>query len=206
MDKQSRNWLITGLILIVVLFIIIVVDAGKKRALRQAAAELEPVSVVDVVKSPLLAQEETGEAAAGSKPETAEKKEKADTEASAEAAEAGGVPAVFQMNEPAYEHTRPIVAFTHQKHIDEYNIGCGKCHHDENVEPLTDITMEDDVNRCIDCHDQPGRAPKDTPAGEEIYFHAEALHENCITCHRTYNKENDTKAAPASCSKCHKKS
>ncbi len=205
MDKQSRNWLITGLILIVVLFIIIVVDAGKKRALHQAAAELEPVSVVDVVKSPLLAREETG-AAAESKPETAEKKEKADTEASAKAPDADGVPAVFQMNETAYEHTRPIVAFTHQKHIDEYNIGCGKCHHDENVEPLTDITMEDDVNRCIDCHDQPGRASKDTPAGEEIYFHAEALHENCITCHRTYNKENDTKAAPASCNKCHKKS
>ena len=36
-------------------------------------------------------------------------------------------------------------------------------------------------------------------------YHAEALHENCISCHKDYNKKNKTKAAPQSCTKCHPK-
>ena len=38
---------------------------------------------------------------------------------------------------------------------------------------------------------------------EKLAYHANALHENCISCHKAYNKENKTKAAPSSCTKCH---
>jgi len=35
--------------------------------------------------------------------------------------------------------------------------------------------------------------------------HAEALHLNCISCHKKANKASGTKAAPTSCAKCHPK-
>ena len=39
----------------------------------------------------------------------------------------------------------------------------------------------------------------------EVELVAEAIHANCISCHKDYNKKNKTKAAPQSCTKCHPK-
>jgi len=38
-----------------------------------------------------------------------------------------------------------------------------------------------------------------------LEYQAEAMHENCISCHKAYDKKNKTKAAPTSCTKCHPK-
>jgi hypothetical protein len=133
---------------------------------------------------------------------------------------------VFPM-EADYPHTKPIVMFTHEAHIDDYMEknpdlfadGCGACHHDDSGTPITDLTMDDDVNACFDCHDKPGRPDKDVKkqwlkekltreekTSRELEYHAEALHANCIGCHRAFKKKTKSKAAPTSCSKCHKRS
>jgi hypothetical protein len=118
---------------------------------------------------------------------------------------------VIKMENKAYsEHKKGIVEFTHKKHVEEYKATCGECHHNDKGEPLKDLKMGDNVQNCIECHKKPSEKPKGKDAPklsrkEELEYHAEALHENCKGCHSEYNKKNDTKAAPTSCSKCHPK-
>lgn len=125
----------------------------------------------------------------------------------------------IQMKNKAYsEHTKGIATFTHKKHHEEYKIGCGECHHDADGKPLNDLKMGDDVQNCIECHKTTGQMPGDLKkemrekkaskaemAAKEMEYHAEAIHENCIGCHKDYNKKKATKAAPQTCIKCHPK-
>ena len=125
----------------------------------------------------------------------------------------------IMMDNKAYtEHTKGIVTFSHKKHHEEYKVGCGECHHDANGKPLNDLKAGDDVKGCIECHKNPGQMPgslkkemKEAKASKKevdakkMEYHAEAIHANCIDCHKEYNKKNKTKAAPQSCSKCHPK-
>ncbi|MCB2146799.1 MAG: cytochrome c family protein [Deltaproteobacteria bacterium] len=126
---------------------------------------------------------------------------------------------VIKMDHKAYsEHTKGIVEFSHKKHHEEYKIGCGDCHHDDKGKPLNDLKAGDDVKGCIECHKIPGQMPgdlkkelkaqkasKEEIAAKEMEYHAEAIHENCIGCHKEYNKKNKTKAAPQTCTNCHPK-
>mgnify|MGYP003702646577 FL=1 len=122
---------------------------------------------------------------------------------------------VIQMDNKAYsEHTKSISTFSHKKHNEEYKIGCGECHHDAKGKPLNDLKLGDDVQGCIECHKIPGdlkkemkanKASKKEIAAKEMEYHAEAIHENCISCHKKFNKKNKTKAAPQTCTKCHPK-
>ena len=125
---------------------------------------------------------------------------------------------VIELNEPSYEHTKGIVEFSHKKHSEEYakkapdlyKDGCGVCHHDDKGKPLTNLKKGDDVKPCIDCHKKPGEKPKGKDAPkldkkQELEYHAEAYHENCRGCHKAYDKEFKTKAAPTTCTKCHPK-
>jgi len=112
---------------------------------------------------------------------------------------------IIMMENPAYaSHSKGIVQFTHKAHIEDYQLACGKCHHDSKGKPLT-LKMGDPVQNCIACHSKPSRKGKGVKGKEVLEYHAEALHENCIGCHKEYNKENGTKAAPAGCGKCHPK-
>ncbi len=140
--------------------------------------------------------------------EAAEEKPQA-SEAHVEAA--SNFPDLIAMNDPGYKkHKKGIVQFTHKKHAVDYKAGCGDCHHDDSGQPL-ELKMGDDVESCIDCHSEASKAPKPkdkkTPLTKEekLEYHAEALHMNCIACHKAYNKEHKTKAAPTSCGKCHPK-
>lgn len=121
-----------------------------------------------------------------------------------------GMPAVIAMDNSIYEtHTKGIVQFSHQKHLADYGIGCGECHHDDDGTPLADMQLGDDAVGCAECHSEPGTAPKSKDKklsdSERREYHAEALHDSCIPCHRDHNKKNNTKDAPASCAKCHPK-
>jgi len=117
-----------------------------------------------------------------------------------------------------YPHTKGIVTFTHKKHNEEYGAGCGECHHDANNTPLTDLKMGDDVQKCIECHKKPGEVPKELKKewkDKKVKkkekdklsreYHAEAMHDNCRTCHKQHNKKTKTKDAPTTCAKCHPK-
>ncbi|MGD8251713.1 MAG: cytochrome c3 family protein [Desulfobacterales bacterium] len=130
-------------------------------------------------------------------------------------ASSGEVADVITMENPAYEHTKGIVEFSHKKHSTEYGATCGECHHDENGQPL-ELKEGDPVQSCIECHKKPGQMGKDEKKAikglskeeqdkKELEYHAEAIHMNCTGCHKTYNKENKTKAAPTTCTKCHPK-
>lgn len=154
---------------------------------------------------------EEEEAAEEEKP-APEKAEKEAAPAPAKAEGSGEVADIIPLDNPAYEkHTKAIVQFTHKKHFDEYKISCGDCHHDDSAEPLADLKPGDPVQGCIECHSKPGKAPKPEKGAaklsksEELEYHTEALHENCISCHKEHNKKNKTKAAPATCGKCHQK-
>lgn len=108
-----------------------------------------------------------------------------------------------------YKHKKGIAEFTHKKHVDDYKITCGECHHDAEGKPLVDLKCGDDVQKCIECHKKPGqitgKAAKGLTDAQKREYHANALHDNCIECHREFNKKKKTKAAPATCGKCHPK-
>ena len=114
----------------------------------------------------------------------------------------------FLMNSD-YKHKKSLALFTHKKHVEDYKIGCGDCHHDDQGKPLNDLKEGDNVQKCIECHKKPGeikgKKAKGLSKQEKREYHANALHDNCRTCHRKYNKENNTKAAPTKCTGCHPK-
>ena len=125
---------------------------------------------------------------------------------------------VIQMeNKQAYDqHKQGIVTFTHKKHVEEYKIGCGDCHHDKDGKPLTNLKVGDEVQSCLECHAK-GQADKKAlqamaPADrkkEELKYHFGAIHENCQGCHEKFNieKAGDKRKGPApvSCTQCHPK-
>ncbi len=129
---------------------------------------------------------------------------------------------VIELNNPAYKkHTKGIVKFTHKKHAEEYAVAnpeqyknkCGECHHDDKGKPL-DLKTGDDVQSCLECHKETGKlskADKKMKKAEKIKkYHKEALHANCIGCHKAFNKKkklkkNNPKATPTTCKQCHPK-
>ena len=118
---------------------------------------------------------------------------------------------IIVMDNPLYKkHSKGIVEFTHKKHVEEYTIACGTCHHDETGKPL-ELTAGDPVQGCIECHKETKKPKGEKLAKKEkiAKYHFEAIHANCISCHKAYNKEKgDPKGkvpAPASCKSCHPK-
>lgn len=114
----------------------------------------------------------------------------------------------FQMNSP-YKHKKSLSTFTHKKHVDDYKLNCGECHHNDKGEPLKDLKAGDNVQKCFECHKKPGelkgKKAKGLSKKEKREYHANAVHENCVGCHRKHNKEKKTKDAPIKCTACHPK-
>jgi len=135
-----------------------------------------------------------------------EKKEEAKAEAPAKAAGGGSVADVIPMEAAVYaKHTKGIVQFTHKKHTAEYKLACGECHHDDSGAPRADLKMGDEVTGCAECHSKDGKPEKGASDEQKREFHKEAMHDNCIGCHKDYDKKNNTKDAPTTCGKCHPK-
>lgn len=115
---------------------------------------------------------------------------------------------VIQMEAP-YPHTKGAVTFTHKKHVDDYKIGCGDCHHDDQGKPLANLKEGDPVKKCFDCHSKPGEIKGKEAKGlsdkEKRAYHANAVHDNCVDCHKKFNKEKKEKIAPQACKDCHPK-
>jgi hypothetical protein len=132
---------------------------------------------------------------------------------------AAAAPDVIPMQTAGYEkHTKGIVQFTHKKHATDYKATCGDCHHDAQGKPLAALKDGDPVQKCVECHKIVGEIPKEAKAElkkqklskedmakKEREYHAEALHENCQGCHKDFNKKNNSKAAPTTCTTCHPK-
>jgi hypothetical protein len=125
---------------------------------------------------------------------------------------------VVKIQDKGCEYTKGIVEFSHKKHLDEYakkapdlyKDKCGVCHHDDKGKPLVDLAAGQEVKRCIECHKKCGEPPKGKDAPklsdkEKLEYVAEAFHTNCRDCHKAYDKANNTKDAPTTCTKCHPK-
>ena len=117
---------------------------------------------------------------------------------------------ITKKHEEAFEqHRMGIVDFTHTKHVEEYGLSCGECHHDAQGKPLDDISSDDDIGHCIDCHSKPGQPrvdrslPEDERREKEREYFLGAIHQNCIDCHRDYNVEAGVTIAPVACAECH---
>ncbi|MDA8137072.1 MAG: cytochrome c3 family protein [Desulfobacteraceae bacterium] len=115
---------------------------------------------------------------------------------------------VIQLEAP-YPHTKGGVTFSHKKHNVDYKISCGECHHDDQGKPLTNLKDGDAVKKCFECHKKPGEIKGKEAKGlsdkEKLAYHANAMHENCVGCHKKFNKEKNSKAAPQQCKDCHPK-
>jgi len=122
---------------------------------------------------------------------------------------------IIKMEDKAYKkHKKGIVEFTHKKHIEEYKISCGKCHHDKNGNSREILKASDKVQRCIVCHKKAkyikGKSAKGLSPEEKREYHANAIHDNCKGCHKIFNKNKGLKskdkgAAPITCKGCHSK-
>lgn len=118
----------------------------------------------------------------------------------------------FKMETKEYaKHTKGLVEFTHKKHIDTHKVTCGECHHDDKGKAL-ELKEGDDVQKCVACHKETGKAPEGEKLAKKekiVKYHKEALHANCIDCHKESNKKaGDPKGkgpAPTSCNDCHPK-
>ena len=217
MEKRTKFLILTGVIVILGLFVIIAIDHREKLHDQQSALMAKMASLaiaetheVEVSVKPVHNQEALEIAVkAEDKVKTVAKKDDALVApvAVAPSAQNAAITALIKMDNPAYsKHKKAIVVFTHLKHYQDYKIGCGDCHHDNKGVPL-DLKPGDDVQSCIACHKIPKRPKGASKLSKEerLEFHAEAVHMNCINCHKKYNKENKTKAAPQSCGKCHLK-
>ena len=97
------------------------------------------------------------------------------------------------------------VELQHKKHIDDYKIACDACHHYKKLDLVTNrrITI---TKKCVACH---------TATSENIVanlcdppFLQNAMHDACISCHRTINSQNNEYCnsgdrAPETCDSCH---
>jgi hypothetical protein len=126
---------------------------------------------------------------------------------------------VLKINMKGYDKiTKAEAPFTHKKHAEDYAKqygdlyakGCSECHHDAKGQPLKDLKNDSKVEKCIDCHKKVGEAPKGKDAPkldkkQKLEYHAEAMHDNCIGCHKDFNKKYAPKKAPVTCNDCHPK-
>lgn len=117
-------------------------------------------------------------------------------------------PGTVKLQAP-YKHKKTPVTFSHTKHTTDYKLNCGECHHDDKGKARKDLKEGDAVKKCFECHNKPGqlkgKKAKGKSKAEKIAYHANAMHKNCIGCHKAYNKKNKTKAAPQKCTGCHPK-
>jgi hypothetical protein len=101
------------------------------------------------------------------------------------------------------------VKFTHSRHVEDYGAVCGDCHHDSDFEPI-ESHDPDATYACIECHDEEGliRGPiaeNDASDSDLIAHRSNALHLQCIGCHKLYNELNRVVRVPESCKTCHAK-
>jgi len=72
-------------------------------------------------------------------------------------------------------------------------------------EIFTVMKSDEDVGELTGPPATPDELKKAEKNKLELEYHAEALHENCKSCHKAFNKKYKPKKAPTTCTKCHPK-
>lgn len=94
-----------------------------------------------------------------------------------------------------------FVVFTHKKHTEDYKISCGDCHHDKDNKPLA-LKAGDSVQKCAECHTKMEKAKKKKGEKDDMLVLENAMHGNCVDCHKELKKKGN-KNAPTACGQCH---
>jgi hypothetical protein len=93
------------------------------------------------------------------------------------------------------------VVFSHAKHVTDYGLSCNACHH----------TLEDEEikveEHCSDCHSEAGfvrgKEAEQLSEDELIEHYLNALHLQCIGCHKREKIEDRQRNLPVGCTQCH---
>jgi hypothetical protein len=101
------------------------------------------------------------------------------------------------------------VRFSHKKHVESYGAGCGDCHHDSELYPI-EVYDPSETYSCEECHYDRGlvRGPKienNMSEADQLMHRPNAIHAQCLGCHKKFNKEKHLVVAPEACISCHKK-
>ena len=93
------------------------------------------------------------------------------------------------------------VMFSHAGHVRKYDLSCIACHHTLDSE---DSEVEE---HCKDCHAKPGfvRGKQAEELDEEdlLEHYLNALHAQCINCHKQKKIEDRKRKIPVGCTQCH---
>lgn len=127
--------------------------------------------------------------------------------ASISAVIADDIPDVFDYT---FDDADPIkiyagpVTFNHLGHASDQQIACNRCHHTLNE---GDTAVEE---HCSDCHAEQGfvRGSEAGGVDEEtmLEHYLNALHRQCIGCHRELKIEDRQRKVPLGCTECHDRS
>ncbi len=117
---------------------------------------------------------------------------------------ADDIPEVFDYSfdqvDPIKIYAGPVV-FSHAKHVTDYGLSCNACHH----------TLEDEETEveepCRDCHAEEGfvrgKEAEELSEDELIEHYLNALHVQCIGCHKQKKIQNHQRKIPLGCTQCH---
>ena len=93
------------------------------------------------------------------------------------------------------------VKFPHAGHVKGAKLACNACHH--TLEPQETVVEE----HCSDCHGEPGFLRGQAAGGlgddELIEHYLNALHAQCIGCHKQKKIEDRKRKIPVGCTQCH---
>jgi hypothetical protein len=114
------------------------------------------------------------------------------------------IPEVFEYD---FDEVDPIkiyagpVTFSHAAHVTDYGAACKACHHTLG-EGETEVE-----EHCSDCHGEAGFIRREEAEGmsnEELAEHyLNALHMQCIGCHRKKKIADRSRSIPLGCTQCH---
>jgi hypothetical protein len=114
---------------------------------------------------------------------------------------------ITEVFEYSFEDVDPIkifagpVVFTHADHVKKYGLSCIACHHTLEAE---DAEVEE---HCQDCHAKPGfvrgKEAEVLDEDELIEHYLNALHTQCINCHKEKKIEDRKRKIPIGCTQCH---
>ena len=123
------------------------------------------------------------------------------------AAAAGDIPGEFTYTfaeaDPIKIYAGPVI-FNHAGHVNDIGLSCNACHH--TLEPQETEVEES----CRDCHGEPGfvrgKDAENLAEDELIEHYLNALHAQCIGCHKQKKIEDRKRKIPIGCTQCHDRS
>ncbi len=100
---------------------------------------------------------------------------------------------VMDHNKEIGVHERPLVQFTHEKHMELIKPDCLYCHHDFDKHG-NNVGGDSAAQACAACHGQ--------GSGKKLIPLKEAFHGQCKGCHEKLREKGYT-SGPVTCGECH---